>query len=229
MAGMGETERVARMSSAPPLVREGPRRPRPLSFDEFLVQYAGQHAEWHPDGTVEIVVATHITHNRITRFLSTLLSLYLGFRPAGELLTAAYPQRVADYPARSPDLMIVGNERREAIRSDYLDGPADIAIEVVAPESAERDYSVKYREYEASGVLEYWLIDADRRVFDVHERGGDGRYQRRQLDTAQRVTSTLLPGFALDPRLLWSDPLPQGKDLLALVSQMSGVEISVRE
>lgn len=216
--------------TSPPhqLVREGPHRPRPLDFDDFLVQYADKHAEWHPDGTVEIVVSTHITHNRITHFMSTLLGLYLGFHPTGELLTAPFPQRPGNLPSRSPDLMIVDGARHEAIKASYLDGPADIAIEVVSPESAERDYSVKYREYEAAGVLEYWLIDADRRVFDVHERGADGRYVRRPTDAAQHVTSGLLPGFALDARLLWRDALPQGAELLELVAQMADVEIIVR-
>lgn len=217
------------MPSSPPLIREGPRPPRPLTFDEFLVQYAGKHAEWHPDGTVEIVVSTQITHNRITRFLSTLLGLYLGFRPIGELLSAPYPQQVASYPAREPDLMVVRDDRRKAITSTALQGPADIVIEVVSPESAERDYSVKYREYEAAGVQEYWLIDADRRVFDIHERVADGRYQRRLPDASQSVTSALLPGFALDPSLLWRESLPQGEELLALVSDMTGVQIAVRK
>lgn len=216
------------MTSSPPLIREGPKPPRPLTFDEFLIQFAGKHAEWHSDGTVEIVVSTQITHNRITRFLSTLLGLYLGFRPIGELLTAPYPQRVPSYPAREPDLMVVRDDRRKAVTANALDGPADIAIEVVSPESAERDYSVKYREYEAAGVQEYWLIDADRRVFDIHERGADGRYQRRLPDSSQFMTSALLPGFALDPRLLWQEPLPQGGELLALISDMTGVEISVK-
>ncbi len=217
------------MPSSPPLIREGPRLPRPLTFDEFLVQYAGKHAEWHPDGTVEIVVSTQITHNRITRFLSTLLGLYLGFRPIGELLSAPYPQQVTSYPAREPDLMVVRDDRRKSITATALEGPADIVIEVVSPESAERDYSVKYREYEAAGVQEYWLIDADRRVFDIHERVADGRYQRRLPDASQFVTSALLPGFALDPALLWRESLPQGEELLALVSGMTGVQIAVRK
>ena len=215
-------------ASSHQLVREGPYRPRPLEFDDFLVQYADKHAEWHPDGTVEIVVSTYITHNRITHFLGTLLGLYLGFQPTGELLTAPYPQRIGNLPARAPDLMIIDGARHEAIQPSYLDGPADIAIEVVSPESAERDYSVKYREYEAAGVQEYWLIDADRRVFDVHERGADGRYLRRPTDALHRVTSGLLPGFALDARLLWRETLPQGAELLELVSHMAGVEIIVR-
>lgn len=215
------------MTASPPFVREGPRPPRSLSFDQFLGQYADRHAEWHPDGTVEIVVSTNITHNRITRFLGTLLGLYLGFRPIGEIVSAGFPMRVGDLPARSPDLMIICGERRNGITANALEGPADIVIEVVSPESAERDYSVKYREYEQAGVREYWLIDPDRRVFDIHERGADGRFVRRLPDPSQHITSSLLPGFVLDPRTLWREPLPAGAELLALVAEMSGVDIAV--
>jgi len=38
--------------------------------------------------------------------------------------------------------------------------------------------------------------------------------------------SGVLPGFALDPTLLWQDELPGGDELAALVQQMMAAESS---
>jgi hypothetical protein len=73
-----------------------------------------------------------------------------------------------------------------------------------------------------AGVREYWLIDPQRTASDIWELSGDGRYRRRPLDAAGRITSGVLPGFALDPELLWQDEHPAGPDLAALVEQMLG-------
>jgi hypothetical protein len=39
----------------------------------------------------------------------------------------------------------------------------------------------------------------------------------------------VLPGFTLDPALLWQDPLPEGAALLAILSDLIGRSIRVDE
>ena len=60
-------------------------------------------------------------------------------------------------------MLFVATERRERIQSAYLDGPADLAVEIVSPESIARDRGDKFAEYEAGGVREYWLMNPARR------------------------------------------------------------------
>jgi Uma2 family endonuclease len=213
--------------TAPPPTYEAPGQQTPVTFEEYLKQYDGQHAEWHPDGTVEIVVSNNIYHIRMITFLIRLLSFYFEFRRVGQVIPAAFSQRLPGLPAREPDLMLILNENLDRIKETYLDGPADIAIEVVSPESVARDYDDKFKEYAAGGVREYWLIDLERHVFDIHELSPKGRYERRPNDAQGRITSGLLSGFALDPAVLWQDTLPEGEDLLSLVGQLSGLKISV--
>jgi Uma2 family endonuclease len=200
----------------------------PVTFEEYLKLYDGQHAEWHPDGTVEIVVSNNIFHIDMVSFLIALLRAYIHFTDQGRVIPAAFAQRIPGQPAREPDIAIVLNENVGRIKATYLDGPADIAIEVVSPESVERDYKDKFDEYARGGVREYWTIDIVRQVFDIHELSDAGRYQHRQLDGKGRVTSGLLRDFALDPSILWRGPLPAGEDLLQIVGQLAGLEITVK-
>lgn len=192
-----------------------------LTYEEYMQQFMGdeRRTEW-VNGEV-ILIVNNVLHNRILSFLNTLLTLYLGFKPIGEVLLAGVSMYIGeDKPAREPDLMVVLNEHRERIEPNRLNGAADIVLEIVSPESRDRDYFIKYHEYAAAGVPEYWLIDPLRQQADIYLLGEDHRYRRAPLDGEGRLVSPLLPNFALDPALLWSDPLPSGAVLFEMVKAM---------
>lgn len=191
-----------------------------LSYEDFLKQYDGVRAEWF-NGQVELLMTNNVAHNRMLIWLSGLIQLYLGFVKIGEVMLAGISMRTGDdWPAREPDLMIVLNEHQDRIKPTYLDGPADIVIEIVSPESVARDYGAKFEQYEAVGVREYWRFDPIRREADVYIRQADGFYRRAERDAHGRITSALLPGFALDPDILWQENLPAGPALIHLVQSM---------
>lgn len=191
-----------------------------LSYEEYQRQFMGdeRRTEWIT-GDV-ILLMNNVLHNEILSFLDTLLRLYLGFKPIGKVLLAGISMYVGDdKPAREPDLMIVLNEHRDRIQETRLNGAADIAIEIVSPESRARDAIIKYDEYQAIGVREYWLIDPERQQADIYVLDATGRYRRAALDGQGRLVSSLLAGFTLDPAILWRESLPEGADLIQLVQE----------
>jgi Uma2 family endonuclease len=192
-----------------------------LTFEQFLKKYAGVRADWLV-GEVELTAVSNNTkHNDILGFLFTFFNLYLSLRGLGRVLLAGVSMYLGDdVPAREPDIMIVLTERLDRITPTYLNGAADIVIEIVSPESVARDRGTKLAEYEKGKVPEYWLIDPDRRDTIIHVLHPDGFYRTRPLDAQGRITSAALPGFALDPTLFWQDTLPNGVEALALVQQM---------
>ncbi len=193
-----------------------------VPWEEFLTRFSEVHAEWH--GGRVIRVSNNAEHNMLLVVLGTLLNLFLGLKQMGVVLSAGVPMRVREErPHREPDLLVVLNAHRERIKQNYLDGAADLVVEIVSPESDMRDYGDKRVEYEAAGVPEYWLFDPLRRDILVFALGADGRYQRLPRDAQGRVYSVLLPGFAFDPALLWRDELPAGAELIALVQALAGV------
>jgi Uma2 family endonuclease len=190
-----------------------------LSFQEFLKEFDGKHAEWLM-GDV-ILMTNNLTHIKIFKFLIALLDLYLGFKSIGELIVASFTMYVGDdKPGREPDLMIVMNENRGRIKQTYLDGAADIAIEIVSPESTYRDYETKTREYEAVGVREYWIFDPQEKVAFINALNSKGKYERVPLNSEGEMASGLLPNFAIDPTIFWREELPKGAELIALVQGM---------
>lgn len=191
-----------------------------LTFEEFLREFDGKHAEWY-QGKVILVMANNRQNQAILSFLNALFALYFGFKPIGEFILAAFSMVVSDdLPHREPDLIIVMNENRQRIKESYLDGAADIAIEIVSPESVARDYGKKFQEYELAGVREYWIIDPMRQIADVYLLGEDSHYHRLALNSQEQLVSSLLQNFALDPAILWREELPKGDELIQLVNRM---------
>lgn len=195
--------------------------PEMVTFQEFLKQFEGQYAEWLM-GKVEVYVSNNDKHQELLGFLVMLLGYYLGITKIGVFRLAGLPMYISDdQPARQPDLMIILTDHLDRLTPNYLNGSADICVEIVSPESAERDYGAKFVEYEAAGVREYWLIDPLRQRAEFHHLTGDGVYHRLPLDGMGRLVSNLLPGFVLDPAILWAESLPDGLQVIEMVTTMT--------
>ena len=112
------------------------------------------------------------------------------------------------------------NENRQRIQVNSVEGPADLVVEIVSPESIERDYETKLQEYAVAGVREYWLLDPLKSKAIFYALGESGVYHALPTDSQGRLASQLLPGFALQPDLLWREDPPTGPELIALVQAM---------
>jgi Uma2 family endonuclease len=146
-------------------------------------------------------------HQEVGGFLIALLRLYLASHPVGRLLYEPFQMKTgADLPGRSPDILFVSNEHLHRLKPTHLDGPADLVVEIVSAESAERDRVQKFGEYERGGVREYWLIDPDKRQAEFYQLGEDGRYVCGFSGGAGVYHSAVLSGFWLRVEWLWQQP-----------------------
>jgi Uma2 family endonuclease len=188
--------------------------PRKLTFQEFL-DWCDEdtRAEW-VNGRVVLMSPASLPHQRIGSFLEIILSSFVRMHQLGEVLRAPFLMRLEIVSsAREPDLMFVSQSRMSLLMKTYLDGPADIAIEIVSPDSSVRDRTEKLAEYEAAGVREYWLIDPERKRADFFEQGADRRFYPVPLADGC-YHSQVVPGFWFKVQELWDDPLPDALDVL---------------
>lgn len=195
---------------APKSTRDAPPEP-PVSYEEFL-DWADEdvHAEWI-DGEIHVMAPASSTHQRLVRFLSTVLSVWLEERGAGDVLTA--PSQMKLERGREPDLLVVRAENRGRIRETHLDGPADFVVEVVSSESGSRDRGEKFYEYEDAGIPEYWVLDPQREQLEVYRLQGE-RYHVGFMGQDGRVGVDVLNGFWIEAEWLWQEDLPAVLDVL---------------
>jgi Uma2 family endonuclease len=179
----------------------------PLSFEDFLSTYDGVHAEW-VDGTVIFMSPGSERHSLLTRFLSSVLQGYAEAHGLGQVYVPAFAMRLGDRRSgREPDVFFVAGENRHRVREGFVDGAADLVVEIVSPESRFRDRSEKFAEYERGGVREYWIIDPDLRTADCF-RLAEGRFQPVALGDPPVIRSEVMPGLWIDTRWLWKDVPP---------------------
>ncbi|MCE7937155.1 hypothetical protein DCC79_02665 [bacterium] len=191
-----------------------PDEPRKLTYAEFLDWIdEDTHAEW-VDGEVVMTSPASDEHQDIADFLTTLLRIFVHHHGLGWVRSAPFQMKTGPgLPGREPDIVFLTSAHAGRLTPTYIDGPADLAVEIVSPESASRDRGEKPVEYAQGGVAEYWLIDPLRRWADFYRLEGD-RYAAIFAGSEGEFQSRVLPGFRLRVEWLWRRPKPSEVDVL---------------
>ncbi|HOC31243.1 MAG TPA: Uma2 family endonuclease [Armatimonadota bacterium] len=190
---------------ANPVVPEGP-----VTYEEFLA-WAGEttRAEW-VNGEIVPMSPVSVPHQLLVNFLITILSEFTQAHGLGVVLSA--PVQMKLKAGREPDVCFVATENLGRLRENYIDGPADLVIEVISPESRARDRGDKYYEYEEGGVREYWLLDTARRQAEFYVLSEDGYYHPVSVEGGI-YRSAVLEDLFLKTEWFFQEPLPLYADI----------------
>jgi Uma2 family endonuclease len=193
-------------------IGEIPRQlPQKMTYEEFLA-WADEDtlAEW-VDGEVVMYTPASDRHQDLARFLTSVLGVYVETHSLGVIRPAPFQMKLEH--GREPDLLFVAQEHLKRLKETHLDGPADLAVEVVSPESVGRDRGEKFYEYAQGGVPEYWLIDPQTKQAEFYQLE-EGRYRVAFSGDEGRYQALVLPDFWLRVEWLWQDPLPAVLDVV---------------
>jgi Uma2 family endonuclease len=197
------------VETGPAAASSTPSPPVRMTYEEFLrIAPEDRLAEW-VDGEMVLMSPATKLHQRIALFLSRLLADFVENGGLGEVLVAPFQMKTGpDLPGREPDVFFVASEHLDRIKNTNLDGPADLAVEVISADSRSRDRGDKFDEYEQGGVPEYWLIDPERKRAEFYQRGADGFYRSVPIGQNGIYHSAVLQGLWVKVDWLWQDPLP---------------------
>jgi Uma2 family endonuclease len=186
-----------------------PQAARQVSYQEFLTSLDDNTwREWVGGEVVPMSPITH-EHQQLSAFLIALLQFFVETRRLGLVLFEPFQMKTGpDLAGRSPDILFLSDANRSRLQATYLEGPADVVVEILSSESRARDRGEKFCEYEQGGVREYWLIDPVRRQAEFHQLGPDGVYRAMPIGTDGIFRSIVLDGLWLRIDWLWERPLP---------------------
>lgn len=99
-----------------------------------------------------------------------------------------------------PDICFFNNEKTSLMNKGQMLFPApDFVVEVLSESTKERDYGVKYRDYAAHGVLEYWIINTDTRTIEQYILNENKEYELNVKISEQGVLkSKAVTGFEVE-------------------------------
>lgn len=186
-----------------------------MSYEEFLAWCdEDTWAEW-VDGEVVIMSPVSFFHQDLADFLVAVLRIFIETLDLGWVCSAPFQMRLASLSrGREPDILFVRKDRMSLVQQTYLDGPADLVVEIISPESVQRDREEKFAEYERAGVQEYWLLDPQQKQADFYVLGSDGHYRLVSVGEDSVYQSSVLRGFWIKVAWLWQEPLPKVLEVL---------------
>jgi Uma2 family endonuclease len=189
-------------------------RPPAVTFEEFCELVRDHEKADLIDGVIYMASPENLGAHDLFRWLYRLIGDFVEELDAGEVFGSRVAFRLAERQAPEPDLAVVRKDRLHLKQRNFFNGPPDLAIEIVSPDSVERDYHQKREQYRRARIPEYWIIDElEQRVtlLRLTRTGGYREVQPRR----GALHSKALPGFWLRLAWLWQDPLPKKSKVLA--------------
>jgi Uma2 family endonuclease len=170
----------------------------------------------------EIVVQPPVTmrHNQVTGVLLCLLNIYvdkfeLGFVGSQRLMISLTRN---DY---LPGICFFGQKKSAQFTYDQLYFPEpDLIIKVLSDSTEAIDRGLKFHDYQAHEIEEYWIVDPNNETLEQYHLSGK-EYQLILKSAQGKVRSFAIEGFQIPIRAIFDD-----KDYLKalqniLVSQSS--------
>ena len=188
---------------------------RYITYEEYLANEEENHCTEWVNGKVLDISMVSEAHSDVSIFIMVLLRLWAEEHQAGVVRGDPFNMKTGpNLPGRSPDVLFLANAHRERLRRNFLDGPCDLAVEVVSPDYRPRDTIEKFTEYAQGGIPEYWIVDYDVEQARFFTLGANNVYEEIHVGSDSIFRSRVLPGLWLDTRWLWQRPLPTTRDLL---------------
>ncbi|MFN0078964.1 MAG: Uma2 family endonuclease [Prosthecobacter sp.] len=159
------------------------------------------YEEMTPEMKVEFIEGEVVLHSParnahldVTYNIATLVGSYVRAKQLGEVkiekCLCVFPRN--DY---EPDVVFFGKDKAAAFRQDTMKFPIpDLIVEVISECTEARDRGVKFQDYAAHGVQEYWIVDAEQRVLEQHVLVA-GCYDLKMKSSSGTLISVAVPGF----------------------------------
>lgn len=178
-----------------------------MTYEEYLnAPEIAEHTEW-VNGRVVPMMSVSKKHAQLTVYLTRLIGNYSEALELGAVFADPFNMKLGSgMTGRAPDVMFVQRDRLALVGEQFLDGPADLVIEVISRPGTERiDRVEKFAEYQQGGVREYWILDPHHEVAEFFVLDDKGRYH--SVATADGVfASTVVEGITLRVEWFWTRP-----------------------
>lgn len=182
---------------------------------EFYAQIETDRKVEFINGATIFQSPVKLRHNEAAQELQVLLRVYVKKHKLGlagfEKLLISLTRN--DY---EPDICFFRHERAAEFSPDQMQFPApDFVAEVLSPSTEAIDRGVKFTDYAAHGVGEYWIIDPDAQTVEQYILK-NGAYELLTKARSGEISSTAVAGFSILIRALF-DPAVRQEALQSLL------------
>jgi Uma2 family endonuclease len=104
-----------------------------------------------------------------------------------------------------PDIVFFKKDKAETFHKEQLlFPPPDFIAEILSDSTRQNDYHVKFQDYAAHGVTEYWIVDPEIQTIEQFILEGDRYELKHRFKHDDHIDSVVIEGFRLDISRIWS-------------------------
>ena len=168
------------------------------------------YEEMTPEQKIEFVDGEVVLHfparnahldatKNITKLLDTFVELHRLGQVKSEKCLCIFPRN--DY---EPDVVFFRADKAATFGADTMKFPVpDLIVEVLSESTEARDRGVKFEDFQAHGVGEYWIVDPERQVVEQYLLRA-GNYELTLKSGSGELKSEAIPGFQIPVRAIFS-------------------------
>jgi len=164
----------------------------------------------------EMASAPRIIHQELLGAFYVEMVLALKRKPC-KVFLAPCDVKLSNWDVVQPDLLVVC--KRDQLLVTHVEGPPQIAVEILSPSSIRHDRIRKLRQYAKFQIPEYWIVAPDPAMVEVLLLDGETyRTVGSYYPTSGRLRSPSIPDLDLDLAALFEPAGPGPADEVREVS-----------
>ena len=169
-------------------------------FYEIITEF--QKAEFinediimHSPARIEHLTTSSLLHRLLSFFVD---NKNLGFVAVEKALICLSRN---DY---EPDICYFSNEKANKFKSGQMKFPApDFIIEILSESTEKNDRGIKFIDYAAHGVQEYWIVQPEKQFVEQYVLKDNSFVLLKKLKVGSNIESTVIKGFKIPAKAIY--------------------------
>ncbi|MGK0366707.1 MAG: Uma2 family endonuclease [Saprospiraceae bacterium] len=147
----------------------------------------------------EIVVHSPVRskHSQILKHIIKVLDTFIELNDLGSI---GYESNMCRFPRNDyePDFAFFDKETSQQINDNTTIFPIpQLIVEILSPSTKHRDRGVKFKDYEANGVKEYWIINGDTDIIEQFVLQEDEYVLKKAHNVKSIISTNVISGFSI--------------------------------
>ncbi|HEX9653737.1 MAG TPA: Uma2 family endonuclease [bacterium] len=178
-------------------VQQFPRETIKFNYDDYLLLPDDGNRYEIIEGELFMAPAPSIKHQDNLFELGVRIREFVKKKKLGIVFLSPCDVVLSNTSIIQPDIVFVSKENRGIITEKNIQGAPDLVIEIISPNTAERDLVLKKKLYAKHGVKEYWIVFIKEQKVEVYRLAEQTYILDRLYEKSDILKSPLIAGLKI--------------------------------